>query len=343
MKIRATLVVLHITALILLAAEPVFADGHEAIVGGRAAPDTPGDVYWNKFKDSVVLQSEGRLQPKMFIRGEIGPEETLFSRLRRNQLHLAGVSTSGVTLVEPALDILRAPFMFDSVEQVGFVLDNYLREPVTELLLAKDLVMLEWMSAGWLNFYAKTPIRVPDDIKNKRIRINIDAAALMFLQEVGADYVQVSFSDVLTSLQTGLIDGGEQSTQLFVTGGFGEYAPHYTLSRHAYLNAIIIANREWFDGLTVEDQSIYRSAIPTDAWYRNYIIEENEPYLTQAIAGGQIVYELTPAQRQLWKDRTADLPRKIIDRSGAGAQRLYDIILEGKAAYARQQAEAVSK
>lgn len=320
-----------------------YADSHEAIIGGRAAPDTAGDVYWTRFKESVIKQSEGRLQPKLFIRGEIGPEETLFMRLRRNQLHLAGVSTSGVSLVEPALDILRAPFLFDSLAEVGFVLDHYLKDPVAELLLAKDLVMIDWMSAGWLNFYATTPIRVPEDIKNKRMRINVDAAALLFIREVGADYVQVSFSDVLPSLQTGLIDGGEQSTQLFVTGGFGEYAPHFTLSRHGFLNAVIIANREWFDALTPGDQGIYRSAVPPDSWYRDFFTVENQAYLEEAKSGGQVIHELTPAQRQVWKDRTADLPRQIIDRSGPDAQRLYNVILEGKTAFARQRADAARR
>jgi TRAP-type C4-dicarboxylate transport system substrate-binding protein len=325
-----------------VAPQSVWAEDVEAVIGGRAALNTPGDVYWSRFSTALEQQGEGRLKIKLFIRGEIGPEETLFMRLRRNQVQLAGISAGGISLVEPALDILRAPFLFDSLEEAGFILDHYLKEPVTALLLEKDLVMIDWMSAGWLNFYATTPIRVPDDIKNKRIRINVDAAALMFIQEVGADYVQISFSDVLPSLQTGLVDGGEQSTQLFVTGGFGEYAPYFTLSRHAFLNAVVIANRDWFESMSMEDQDIYRKSVPADSWYRGFFTEANAVYLEEAMADGYNVLELTPVERQAWKDRTARLPKMIIERSGAGAQRLYDVILEGKATFARQQGSAVS-
>ncbi len=313
------------------------AQSGEVVVGGRAAPDTPGDVYWQRFTESVKRQSAGRIDTKLFIRGEIGPEEVLFNRLRRGGVHLAGVSTSGISLVEQGLDILRAPFLFDSMEEAGFILDYHLKQPVAELLHSKDMVMIDWMSAGWLNFYSTTPIRVPEDIENKRIRINVDAAALMFIQAVGADYVQISFSDVLPSLQTGLIDGGEQSTQLFVTGGFGEYAPHFTLSRHAYLNAITIAHRAWFENLSSEDQDIFRTAVPSDVWYRDLFTQANDAYLNQAIAEGYNVIDLTPSQRQAWKDQTAHLAKMIIDRSGSNAQRLYDVIQEGKAAYTRQQ------
>jgi TRAP-type C4-dicarboxylate transport system substrate-binding protein len=336
MSVRHFLSVLWVMSFGIVVASPLLADGREAIVGGRAAPGTPGDVYWAQFKDSVVSLSNGRLQPKMFIRGEVGPEETLFARLRRNQLHLGGISTSTITLVEPALEILRAPFLFDSQEEVGFVLDNYVRAPVADLLDAKNLVMFDWQSAGWLNFYAKMPIILPEDIRNKRIRISVDAAALLFIQEVDADYVQVSFSDILPSLQTGLIDGGEQSTQLFVTGGFGRYAPHFTLSRHAYVVAAVIGNKEWFDSLSIEDQTIYRQSVPTDAWYRSFYVNENDANLARAKAEGQVIHELTPAQRQVWKNRTSDVARKIIDRSGVNAQSLYDAVLAGKAAFARQ-------
>ena len=342
MTIRTILVSLGLFALSMDLPSELLAQSIEAVVGGRAAPDTPGDVYWTRFAESVDEQSQGRLKTKLFIRGEIGPEEVLFNRLRRGQVHLAGVSASGITLVEPGLDILRAPFLFDSIEEAGFILDHHLKEPVTDLLYAKDMVMIDWMSAGWFNFYSTTPIRVPEDIKNRRMRINIDAAALMFIQEVGADYVQISFSDVLPSLQTGLIDGGEQSTQLFVTGGFGEYAPYFTLSHHAYLSAITFTNRDWFEGLPIGDQDIYRTAVPSDSWYRDFFTQANEDYLEQAIAKGYNVIELAPSQRQAWKDQTADLPRKSIDRSGPNAQRLYDAILEGKAAFARQQSSPVS-
>ena len=342
MTIKNCLILAGAITLSVLLPSGLRAQNVEVVIGGRAAPDTPGDVYWTRFKESVEDQSTGRINTKLFIRGEIGPEETLFNRLRRGGVHLAGVSTGGISLVEPGLDILRAPFLFDSMEEAGFILDHHLKDPIAELLYAKDMVMFDWMSAGWLNFYSTSPIRVPEDIQNKRIRINVDAAALMFVQEIGADYVQISFSDVLPSLQTGLIDGGEQSTQLFVTGGFGEYAPYFTLSHHAYLHAITLANREWFEGLQSEDQDIFRTAVPTDAWYRDFFARANEDYLKQTTADGYNVIELSPSQRQLWKDRTADLPRKIIDRSGSNAQRLYDVILEGKAAFARQRPASVS-
>ena len=93
--------------------------------GGRAAPGTVGDIYWTRFAEDVRKGSEGRLSVRLLIRGEAGPEETLFMGLRRGKIQVAGISTSGISLILPELDVLRAPFLFDSIAEVGFVLDFY--------------------------------------------------------------------------------------------------------------------------------------------------------------------------------------------------------------------------
>jgi len=306
------------------------------IAGGRAAPGTVGDIYWNCFAEDIIKGSNGRLSVRLLIRGEAGPEETLFMALRRGKIQVAGISTSGISLILPELDVLRAPFLFDSIEEVGFVLDSYLRKPVAALLFEKDLIMLDWMSAGWLNLYSKTPIVRPEHLLGKRMRINVDDSARMFMQAVGADFAQISFSDVLPSLQTGLIDGGEQSTQLFITGGFFEYAPHYTLTRHAFLTAVVVANRQWFENIPEEDQAVFRHAVPSDSWYRDFFTKGNAKALEETKARGLSVQRLTPRDRKIWKGHTMDLRKRLIDRAGGRAQELYDIILEAKTAFAAQ-------
>ena len=321
--------------------------GRPAAIGAGSPSDhrrprRPGDrggCYWNRFADSVETLSEGRLGVRLMIRGEIGPEETLFSHLRRGRrVQLAGISTSAVSPVLPELDILRVPFMFDSIEEVGYVLDEHLKAPVQEMLLEHDLVMIDWMSAGWLNLYAKFPIKRPQDIVARRMRINVSDTARMFMEAIGSDIVPISFADVVPSLQTGLIDGGEQSTQLFVTGGIARFAPHFTHSRHAYLAAVIIANRDWFETLAPGDQQIYRRSIPSDRWYRAFFSEGNAVALADAVTRGLNVYELSPDDRAAWRAGTAGLAEELIDRIGGRTRDLYQIILDGKAAFAAQSA-----
>ena len=306
-----------------------------ATLGGRAAPGTPGDDYWQRFGDAIVQGSGGRLEVRLLIRGEVGPEEAIFAQVRRGRrIQIAGVSTSPMTSFLPELDVLRLPFVFDSLDQVGFVLDYYLKEPVAELLLEHDLIMLDWMSAGWLNLYGRAPIVRLEDIKGRRMRVNASQAALNFMKAVSADVVPVPFSDVVPGLQTGMIDGGEQSTQLFVTGGFAKFAPHFTRTKHAFLTAIIIANKQWYEGLSDEDRSIYRNSVPRDCWYRNKFRSANEKGIVEAIEHGLSVHEISDQERQRWSDATASVRLDFIRETGAGAEKLLDLIEQGKAAFA---------
>ena len=309
------------------------AGGAEAVTfGGRAAPGTVGDVYWNRFAEQVEAHSNGRVSVRLMIRGEVGPEEAIFAQLRRGRrIQLAGVSTSPMTVILPELDVLRLPFLFDSIEEVGYVLDEHLKAPVARRLLEHDLVMLDWMSAGWLNFYASFPIMRPEDAAGRRMRVNASDVAIRFLEAIDADIVPISFADVVPALQTGLIDGGEQSTQLFITGGIGKFAPHFSRTRHAFLTALIIANRAWYEALSEEDQRIYREAVPSDRWYRNLFTAGNRKALKQAVADGLIVHELSPEDRTVWREHTAKMRSDFIEKTNAGS--LYQVILEGKAAF----------
>ena len=178
--------------------------------------------------------------------------------------------------------------------------------------------MIDWMSAGWLNLYAKVPMRHLDDIAQQRIRINASPAALLFMQAVDADIVPLSFSEIVTALQTGLIDGGEQSTQLFVTGGMAKFAPHFSRTQHAFLTALIIANRGWFEGLSEADRETYRQAVPSDQWYRHYFSEQNVPLLRQAAADGLTVHDLSAADRAAWRERTKLVAADLIEETGPG-------------------------
>ncbi len=316
-------------------------DPQSVTVGGRAGPNTPGDVYWKRFADHVTEATGGTLDLKLFIRGEIGPEETLFAHLRRGRrVQLAGISTTTVSQILPELDVLRLPFLFDSMAEAGYVLDEHLKQPLTDRLLEHDLVMIDFQSAGFFNIYAKTPILTPEDIVGRRIRINASPAAVKFMKAVNADIVAISFSEIVTALQTGLIDGGEQSTQLFMTGGMAKFAPHYSLTRHGFLTALILANRPWFESLPPEQQRIFREAVPSDRWYRDYFTNLNLELLRQASQEGLVVHDLSPEQRTVWRERTADTAAQLIDELGPAAQRFYDVIQKGKAAFAASQAGA---
>ena len=308
-------------------------------IAGFAAPGTAGEIYWQNFEDSVATLSEGRLGATLMVQGEAGPEETQFSGLRRNRLQMAGISTGTLGLAVPELAVLRAPFLFESIEEASYVLDEHLLESVAPRFAEKDLVLLSWMMDGWMDLYATFPIREADDIRARQMRVSADDSALLFMAALGADVIQIPLSDVIPGMQTGLVEGGEQSTQIFALAGLDAVARHFTLTHHSYSTAGVVANKAWWDSLSADDRAVYRNAVPKADWYRGLVLERNALYLKQAAEDGLDVVYPSSEERASWQRVGQNIHGDLVREIGGEAAELYAEIVKAKEAYAMQNAE----
>ena len=318
---------------------PNLASAEPPKIAGFAAPGTAGEVYWQQFKDSVESLSGGRLDTTLMIRGEAGPEETQFAGLRRNRLQLGGISTGTLGLAVPELAVLRAPFLFESIEEASYVLDEYLLDSFSDRFSEKDLVLLSWMMDGWMDVYATFPIHVPADVRGRKMRVSADDSALLFMRALGADVNQIPLSDVIPALQTGLVEGGEQSTQIFALAGLDSVASHFTTTHHSYSTAGVVANKAWWDGLSVDDKAVYRGSIPKANWYRGLVQARNTIYLKQAKVKGLIVNPPTDAERAQWQSKGRAIHAELIQAIGGDASAVYAEIMAAKAAFSAKTSE----
>ncbi|MBT4740843.1 MAG: TRAP transporter substrate-binding protein [Rhodospirillaceae bacterium] len=307
-------------------------------VAGFAAPGTAGEIYWQKFEDAVATLSSGRLGATLMVGGEAGPEETQFSGLRRNRLQLAGISTGTLGLAVPELAVLRAPFLFESIEEASYVLDEHLLESVTHRFAEKDLVLISWMMDGWMDLYATFPIREPGDLRARQMRVSADDSALLFMAALGADVIQIPLSDVIPGMQTGLVEGGEQSTQIFALAGLDAVANHFALTHHSYSTAGVVANKTWWDSLSDDDRMVYRNAVPNAQWYRGLVLERNALYLDRAIQSGLNVVYPTAVEQASWQNIGQRIHSDLIEEIGGDAAGLYAEIMKAKEAYVLQSA-----
>ncbi|MGB1876668.1 MAG: TRAP transporter substrate-binding protein [Rhodospirillaceae bacterium] len=318
--------------------------GSEAVVAeppkvaGFAAPGTAGEIYWQHFEDAVAAASDGRLGVTLMVQGEAGPEETQFAGLRRNRLQMAGISTGTLGLAVPELAVLRAPFLFESIEEASYVLDSHLLRSMEARFAEKNLVLLSWMKDGWMDLYATFPIRLPADLRARQMRVSADDSALLFMTALDADVIQIPLSDVIPGMQTGLVEGGEQSTQIFALAGLDATANHFTLTHHAYSTAGVVANKTWWDSLSVVDQAVYRGAVPNANWYRGLVLERNALYLKSAQEDGLNVVYPSAEEYALWQQLGQDIHDDLIREIGGDAAEVYAQIMRAKEEFASRRA-----
>ncbi len=323
---------------VVLLTWPVSAWALSGKVAAVSAPGSPWDKQWTRF-NAYLEQNAPDMDLQYFIRGEIGNEDDMLAAVRRDRVQIAGPSLQGLSTVVPELAVPMAPYLFDSVEEVDFVYDNYLFEPVDALLRAKGLVLLRWSEVGWTDLYADRSLYQPADVKGLDMRGAPNVAAQVFLTHIGANLVPLGSVDIVPALQRGMIVGGA-SNLIFHFYTSRQYASHVTLTHHSYDTGGLVANKKWFDSATPEQQAALIAANGTPDETREPVRVLLIDLIQQMRDEGIEIIDLTPEQRAVWRKETEPLVQKIIDQVGGESQMLYDAILEGKAAFQAQREAA---
>jgi len=309
----------------------------EVAIGAFILPGSPSDIL---FKDYAVRLNEAggaELTAKLMIYGEGGSEEQLLAALRRGRLQLASISSLVLSTLIPELEITKAPFLFDSIEEFNFVLDTYLLDELQLLIAEKNLKVLRWLELGGMNFYGKKPILWPEDVKEYRMRASSDIATRLFWEAVDADPIFLGSPDVVPALQTGLLDGGAAVALVYGGTGVSEQARHYTVSNHFFIGALLMANKQWMESLSVVQKAAVSESFATDDEIRNVFRTMSRDFIARAGKSGVVLHRMTPAQRVAWINATKASHQQLISAIGGNAHRLYDILLAGKSAYAARR------
>ncbi len=307
-------------------------------VGGTGVKDTAGDRKWLTYQRNVESRSNGDIEMRMLIYGELGPEDNLVSGIRRGRIHVANWSGLATTTVVPEMAMLYTPFLFDDYAEADFIMDNYLFDAYAELLADKDVLLLQWDEIGFNQIYTKTQVLDPVALQGVRFRTSSSESARLFAEVLGADAIPLGFTDIVTGLQTGLVDAGENAIIMYAPTGIASEAPHLTLTNHSFATSIIVMRKRWIDRLPEDQQEILKTSLVDIADSRQWTRDEWRMFLDEQDKWGFTSHDLTPDQRARWKAATAPVARQMINDIGGDAQRIWDLVQEGKAAFAAERA-----
>jgi len=310
----------------------------EIIAGGTGFPNTAGEQKWFAFRDSLNATIGDDLELTMLIYGELGPEENLVSGIRRGRIHYANWSGAVTATVLPEMAMIYAPFLFDTYEEADFILDNYLFAAYSQLLAKRNVHLVAWDEIGFNEVYSKFPILVPRDAQSRRWRIASSESARLFAEAINVDVIPLGYTDVVSGLQTNLIEAGENAITMYARTGIASEASHLTITNHSFATSIIVSKKSWFDSLA----SPIRKALG-DAWVdinigREWTRAEWRNDLSKAHSMGFDVHHISQSQRDLWRKATAEVPQRMIDSIGGESQSIYELVLEAKLEFAARNA-----
>ncbi|MDJ0929474.1 MAG: TRAP transporter substrate-binding protein DctP [Gammaproteobacteria bacterium] len=330
---RATVVAF--AALLLGACGPAHDSNISRVrVASLSAPGSPWHDEWLRFQQRVEARQDPGIELDMFIAGQLGSEETVLSNLRRGRVQIGGFSLHGLATVVPELSVLLAPYLFESRAEVDFVMDNYLTDIFNELFDAQGLTLLRWSEVGWNHIFCREPVLTPDDIQDVKIRASSAIGPQVFARRVGADNVPVAYAELITALQTGLLDCGQGGIGLYALTGIGREAPQLTLTYHIFDTGLIVANRGWLNGLPADRRMIILGGIESADDSRRLLRAALRSIQDERLADlGVVLHELTAEQQAAWRAAAIGSHEEVIEITGGRAREVYDLIVAGKRAF----------
>ena len=150
--------------------------------------------------------SGGKVQLVIYPGGEQGDEPEMVQKLRIQKLQAVALSGAGLSGIDAAVSALQIPMMLASYEEVDYVRDR-ISDRLEKGLAQRGFIVLNWGDAGWVHFFTKQPAMYPDEIRKMKLCVlQGDNSTFELYKMHGFRPVSLAATDILTGLQTGLID-----------------------------------------------------------------------------------------------------------------------------------------
>jgi TRAP-type C4-dicarboxylate transport system substrate-binding protein len=274
---------------------------------GTAAPaGTPWSTQLASIKKRIETESAQRVKIKLFLGSSLGSEiEMAQDTARGERLQGGGFSTGamGTALKLPLLELPELPYLFKNTAQADAVLDDVLYEPVSKALATKNIKLYAWAENGWRNFATKTgPIRSPADLSKLKMRAQESATHMDMYSALGVKAVSKPISEVLPSLNTGIVDGFDNTPLFSMAAGWMEPVKFYTLSRHIYQPAAVVYTKSYVDKMPPDLQAILLKDAKAESVRGRAGVRKLEGELLETMKSqGKQVVELTEEERKLFR------------------------------------------
>lgn len=202
----------------------------------------------------------GRVELRVYPGGVAGDEAEVVRKMRIGQLQAAALSTGGLQEIDYAFGVLGVPFVFDTFPELYATLDA-LEGELAARLEAKGFVLLHWGHGGWVHLFSKQPIRTIADFRAQRLWVWAgDDPRVQLWRRSGFQPVPLASTDILTGLQTGLIDVVPNPPLIALAFQWFRQLPHMLDLGLAPLAGATVITREAWGQISPADQEALRAA-----------------------------------------------------------------------------------
>jgi tripartite ATP-independent transporter DctP family solute receptor len=260
-------------------------------------------------KERTFVKSDSSLIIEIYPNEQLGNEKECIEKVQMGAIAMTKVSSSMLENFAQEYKVFALPYLFETQEHKWKVFNG----PIGKKILASGekyrLKGLIYYDAGERSFYTtEKPILHPDDLKGLKIRTQQSPMAMKMIEALGGSPTPISWGELYTSLQQGVVDGAENNEPSLYTSNHYEVCKHYSLDEHTSVPDVVVINISIWNKLSETHKKILQEAAQESVPYQRKLWTDfvNE-CMSKMMASGLKVYhpDKKPFKQKslaLWKD-----------------------------------------
>ncbi|HMB64412.1 MAG TPA: TRAP transporter substrate-binding protein [Eudoraea sp.] len=230
-----------------------------------------------KMGEDLLERSDGKLRLEIYPSQQLGTERECLELLQIGSLDMTKVSVGVLENFAPKMKVLGMPFLFRDREHSFRVLDG----PIGQSLLNEGekywLKGLGYYDAGSRSFYTMNkPVLQPSDLEGQKIRVMESATAVNMVKALGGSPTPISWGELYTSLQQGVVDGAENNPPSFYLSRHYEVCKYYSLDEHTVLPDVLLVGTYIWNKLNEQEKQWLSEAVQESVKYQRILWAEAE-------------------------------------------------------------------
>lgn len=267
------------------------------------AENTPKGLAARRFADLVRTRSKGRVQVEVYPNGQLVGDSEEIQALLDGRVQLIAPSTGKLAAHVPAWQVFDLPYAFPDQAAVVQAMEGPIGQKLFRALQRRGLRGLAMWDNGWKQMTSsRRPVVLPGDFDGQRFRVQPSPVLMEQFKALGATGVPVPFDQTFRALETGQVDGQENTPSNIYWKKFHEVQRYMTVSNHGYLGYTVVTNNEFWEHLPAEVRLILSEALAdTTTWVRVNAGRLNQQDLDKIKMGRIEVHVQTESERAVWK------------------------------------------
>ena len=239
------------------------------------APNTPKGKGAEKFKELAEKYTNGKVKVEVYANSTLYKDKEELEALQLGAVQMLAPSNSkfGPMGIKD-FEVFDLPYLLPNKAALRKVTDGPIGKAMLKKLETKGMVGLAYWDNGFKEMSANKPLRMPEDYKGLKFRIQSSKVLEAQFRALGAIPQVMAFSEVYQALQTGVVDGQENTPSNMFTQKFHEVQKYTTLTNHGYIGYVVVVNKKFWDDLPADIRDQLEKAMAEATVYSNEISEK---------------------------------------------------------------------